>query len=322
MAKLKKMQDVVKMARGEKTENIEEQESNITNVIEEPKETVINMPEETQIDNKELTQANNDEFEDKSKNNILENKANTSDEDFLKMYEKNFGIAVKPKEQKEDDNLYVSDDFKPITGENISVFEEQANYTAIPSYKFIGIAFNTYIIIEMKDDLYIIDQHAAHERIMYEKIKANYYSDSERNSQLMLLPDIITLTHKEMGIYKDNREMFKKAGFMVEEFGENTVKLSGVPDVLIDLETKELFLETLDEINTVARTAKQEIEEKFIATVACKAAVKAHMVLDREEVMQLLDKLLVLPNPFTCPHGRPTAIKMTKNEIEKKFSRR
>ena len=322
MAKLKKMQDVVKMARGEKTENIEEQESNITNVIEEPKETVINMPEETQIDNKELTQANNDEFEDKSKNNILENKANTSNEDFLKMYEKNFGIAVKPKEQKEDDNLYVSDDFKPITGENISVFEEQANYTAIPSYKFIGIAFNTYIIIEMKDDLYIIDQHAAHERIMYEKIKANYYSDSERNSQLMLLPDIITLTHKEMGIYKDNREMFKKAGFMVEEFGENTVKLSGVPDVLIDLETKELFLETLDEINTVARTAKQEIEEKFIATVACKAAVKAHMVLDREEVMQLLDKLLVLPNPFTCPHGRPTAIKMTKNEIEKKFSRR
>ena len=300
MAKLKKMQDVVKMARGETTETIEEQETNITNVIEEPKETVINMPEEE-------TQDNNVE---------------TSDEDFLKMYEKNFGIAVKPKEQKEDDNLYVSDDFKPITGENISVFEEQANYTAIPSYKFIGIAFNTYIIIEMKDDLYIIDQHAAHERIMYEKIKANYYSDSEKNSQLMLLPDIITLTHKEMGIYKDNREMFKKAGFMVEEFGENTVKLSGVPDVLIDLETKELFLETLDEINTVARTAKQEIEEKFIATVACKAAVKAHMVLDREEVMQLLDKLLVLPNPFTCPHGRPTAIKMTKNEIEKKFSRR
>ena len=300
MAKLKKMQDVVKMARGQTTEKIEEQEGNITNVIEEPKETVINMPEEE-------TQDNNIE---------------TSDEDFLKMYEKNFGIAVKPKEQKEDGNLDVSNDFKPITGENISVFEEQANYTVIPSYKFIGIAFNTYIIIEMKDDLYIIDQHAAHERIMYEKIKANYYSDSEKNSQLMLLPDIITLTHKEMGIYKDNREMFKKAGFMVEEFGENTVKLSGVPDVLIDLETKELFLETLDEINTVARTAKQEIEEKFIATVACKAAVKAHMVLDREEVMQLLDKLLVLPNPFTCPHGRPTAIKMTKNEIEKKFSRR
>ena len=91
---------------------------------------------------------------------------------------------------------------------------------------------------------------------------------------------------------------------------------------LLYLETKELFLEALDEINTVARTARQEIEEKFIATVACKAAVKAHMVLERQEVEALLNELLVLPNPFTCPHGRPTAIRMTKNDIEKKFSRR
>ena len=157
---------------------------------------------------------------------------------------------------------------------------------------------------------------------MYEKIRQNYCNNDTKDSQLMLLPDIITLTHKEMGIYRDNKELFQRAGFMVEEFGENTVKLSGVPDVLLDLETKELFLETLDEINTVARTAKQEIEEKFIATVACKAAVKAHMVLERQEVIQLLDKLLQLPNPFTCPHGRPTAIKMTRNDIEKKFSRR
>lgn len=157
---------------------------------------------------------------------------------------------------------------------------------------------------------------------MYEQIKKNYYNNNKKDSQLMLLPDIITLTHKEMGIYRDNRQMFERAGFVVDEFGENTVKLSGVPNVLLDLETKELFLEALDEINTVARTAKQEIEEKFIATVACKAAVKAHMVLSREEVTQLLDKLLILPNPFTCPHGRPTAIKMSKIDLEKKFNRR
>ena len=117
-------------------------------------------------------------------------------------------------------------------------------------------------------------------------------------------------------------EMFRKAGFTLEEFGENTIKLSGVPNVCLDLDTKELFLETLDEINTVARTAKQEIEEKFIATVACKAAVKANMALTQAEVDNLLKQLLVLPNPFTCPHGRPTAIKMTKTDIEKKFSRR
>lgn len=247
---------------------------------------------------------------------------NVNDSKFMEMYEKTFGISVK-KEENEEDKIDVSQEFKPMTAEdNVSVFEGESSYATKPVYKYIGIAFNTYIIIEMKSDLYIIDQHAAHERIMYEKIRQNYYNNDTKDSQLMLLPDIITLTHKEMGIYRDNKELFQRAGFMVEEFGENTVKLSGVPDVLLDLETKELFLETLDEINTVARTAKQEIEEKFIATVACKAAVKAHMVLERQEVIQLLDKLLQLPNPFTCPHGRPTAIKMTRNDIEKKFSRR
>ena len=174
----------------------------------------------------------------------------------------------------------------------------------------------------MGNELYMIDQHAAHERIMYEKVRANYYNDTDKDSQLMLLPDIITLTHKEMGIAKDNIEMFEKAGFVLEEFGENTIKLTGVPNICIDLDTRQLFLETLDEINTVARTAKQEIEEKFLATIACKAAVKAHMALTKEEVESLLDSLLVLPNPFTCPHGRPTAIRMTKNDIERKFERR
>src|SRR5574344_260139 len=138
----------------------------------------------------------------------------------------------------------------------------------------------------------------------------------------MLVPDIINLSHKEMDIAKENMEMFEKAGFTLEEFGENTIKLSGVPNVCLDLDTKELFLETLDEINTVARTAKQEVEEKLIATVACKAAVKANMALSIPEIDALLQELLLLPNPFTCPHGRPTAIKMSKTEIEKKFSRR
>lgn len=157
-----------------------------------------------------------------------------------------------------------------------------------------------------------MDQHAAHERILYEKVKENFYRDTQKDSQLMLLPDIITLTHKEMGIAKDSLELFEKAGFMIEEFGENTIKISGTPSICLELDTKELFLETLDEINTVARTAKQEMEEKFIATVACKAAVKAHMALTKQEVESLLDQLFVLPNPFTCPHGRPTVIKMTK----------
>ena len=244
-------------------------------------------------------------------------------QNFDEMYARTFGKVItkeEPKLEEEKKEYDISDkDLKTV--ENVSIFEKLPE-NHIPEYKYIGIAFSTYIIIEMNNELYIIDQHAAHERIMYEKIKANYYSDDHKDSQLMLLPDIINLSHKDMQIAKDNMEIFEKAGFILEEFGENTIKLSGVPTVCLDLDTKELFLETLDEINTVARTAKQEIEEKFIATVACKAAVKANMALTREEVDNLMMQLLLLPNPFTCPHGRPTAIRMTKMDIEKKFSRR
>ena len=243
-------------------------------------------------------------------------------QNFDEMYARTFGKVVKDEskiEEEKDEYKVESEELKTV--ENVSIFEKLP-HNKLPDYKYIGIAFSTYIIIEMNNEIYIIDQHAAHERIMYEKIKANYYSDTNKDSQLMLLPDVINLSHKDMQIARDNMEIFEKAGFILEEFGENTIKLSGVPTVCLDLDTKELFLETLDEINTVARTAKQEIEEKFIATVACKAAVKANMALTREEVDNLMRQLLVLPNPFTCPHGRPTAIRMTREDIEKKFSRR
>ena len=317
MAKLKRMQSIVKTV---KEESLEEKLDETQTKEQMNEDIQDNVNEEDKIEN---IQNKIETLKQEIQEELPKREELKSDTEFMKMYEKTFGIAVNKKEENNEDKLNVSNEFKPITKQdNVSVFEDETKYSSKPVYKFIGIAFNTYIIIEMQSDLYIIDQHAAHERIMYERIKHNYYSNSTKNSQLMLLPDIITLTHKEMGIYKDNREMFQKAGFIVEEFGENTVKLSGVPDVLLELETKELFLETLDEINTVARTAKQEIEEKFIATVACKAAVKAHMALSKEEVIELLDKLLQLPNQFTCPHGRPTAIRMTKNDIEKKFSRR
>ena len=255
-----------------------------------------------------ITELDNLKIEENSKN-------------FEEMYAKTFGNLPKTenKEEPKDETKVKTEELE--MAEKISMFDNMEDKT-IPKYKFIGIAFATYIIIEIDNELYIIDQHAAHERIMYEKIKKNFYSEGEKDSQLMLLPDIINLTHKEMDIAKENIPVFEKAGFMLEQFGENTIKLTGVPNICIDLDTKQLFLETLDEINTVARTAKQEIEEKFIATLACKSAVKANMVLTKDEVDNLMKQLLVLPNPFTCPHGRPTAIHLTKNDIEKKFSRR
>ena len=248
-------------------------------------------------------------------NKLQENETNEK-VDFDEMYQKLFGKApIKQEiEKKETDGT-------DIIQKNLNMFEEIPELKKQP-YKIIGIVFSTYIIIEMNQEMYIIDQHAAHERVLYEKVKKNYYSNSTRDSQMLLLPDIITLTHKEMDIAKENLDMFRKVGFDLEEFGENTIKLTGVPTICMNLDNKELFLETLDEINTVARTAKQEKEEKFIATVACKAAVKANMALTIEEVQSLIDKMLELPNPFSCPHGRPTAIKMSKYDIERKFARK
>ena len=242
---------------------------------------------------------------------------------FEEMYNKIFGRKKQEEEEKEQEERIYS--AKDIINENISLYDKDEPYSEqneMLNYKLIGIAFDTYIIIEIKKELYIVDQHAAHERILYEKVKENYYSDTNKDSQLMLLPDIITLSHKEMDIARDNMRKFKRAGFQLEEFGENTIKLTGVPTMCLDLNTRDLFLEILDEINNVARTAKQEVEDRFLETIACKAAVKANMALSPEEIDSLLKQLLALPNPFTCPHGRPTAIKMTKADLEKKFARR
>ena len=310
--------DVNKVQIESKEESKEENKESIENVKSLDNET---------YENKELKDESNQAnsiVNDQKVSNEPEKDNKVSEESFEEMYKRLFGRDITEakkeyaeKKEEEEKNSPLTE----ITGREISMFEKEG-IDNNPKYKFIGIAFKTYIILTMGDDLYILDQHAAHERIMYEKVKANYYSQGEKDCQLMLLPDIIKLSTREMGIFRDNKEMFNKAGFEVEEFGDNTVKLTGVPEFCLDFDTQEIFLETLDEINTVARTAKQEIEDKFLATVACKAAVKAHMALSKEEVDSLMEQLLRLPNPFTCPHGRPTVIKMSKNDIEKKFSRR
>lgn len=277
-----------------------------------------------------------------------EGKHTSSEEDFLEMYKKTFGTTgitkneekveekqEEVKEEVEDENkLSNREIINEFLGknkeekqeesevENLNMFEAEESYVPKTKYKFVGIVFNTYIIIEYEGEMYIIDQHAAHERINYESIKQNYYNDENKDSQFLLLPDIINLSHKEMEKAKSNIPLFEKAGFTVEEFGDNTLKLTGVPSMFETMDTKELFLDILDEIDSVNTTARQEIEEKFIATIACKASIKANMKITKEEVDKLMDRLLELPNPFTCPHGRPTAIKMSKTEIEKKFSRR
>ena len=253
--------------------------------------------------------------------NIIAQKGSSSEKnskEFNEMYAKTFG--VEPVESVPQAESIPYSNIEPQDNIKLSVFETQETYK--PVYRFIGIAFKTYIIIEIGSELYLLDQHAAHERIMYEKVKKNYYENGSKETQLMLVPDVITLKHKEMSIVKENAGMFERAGFTFEEFGDNTIKLTGVPNICLEMNTKQLFLDILDEIDTVALTARQEKEDKFLATIACKAAVKAGMTLSQEEVDSIIEGLLVLPNPFTCPHGRPTAIKMSKIELERKFHRR
>ncbi len=336
---LTKIMDSTKLAQNEPTQliNINNEEKNIeknnkngykeeikqsensemmqdfSKIAEKLIESKINFDNTQTIDTTKVREAIKEEYE--------------SNPEFDEMYKKTFGVdpfsvrKEKEQEKKEQEKINVSNEFEYAGNEeNMTVFEDKEEFPEVP-YKFIGIVFNTYIVIEIKDEMYIIDQHAAHERILYEKVKNNYYSEGEKDEQMLLLPDVISLTHKEMDIAKENIDMFARAGFSFEEFGENTIKLMSVPSMCEDMNTKQLFLDILDEIDTVAVTARQEKEDKFIATVACKAAVKGKMKLDEKEVKALMKKLLALPNPFTCPHGRPTAIKMTNYDLERKFKR-
>ena len=188
-------------------------------------------------------------------------------------------------------------------------------------YKYVGQVFDTYIIIQINEKMYIIDQHAAHERLLYEQIKQAYYS-KDRQSQILLMPILVKLTTKEKDTVMDNIEMFDKGGFIIEDFGDNMVKISGVPNIGYDIDFESMFKDTIDELLGAIKTERSEKEFRFIATLACKAAVKGNMKLDQKEQIALIDEMVKLDNPFTCPHGRPTAYEISKYEIERRFLRK
>lgn len=236
--------------------------------------------------------------------------------------------------QETNKDKYIESEFKFLTNNNIKnneknlqMIEKETNNLELIKrkekrkieYKYIGILFRTFIVIEIKDEIYLIDQHAGHERVLYEQIKANYKDKAEANCQMMLIPEIYNLSHKEINFLKENMILIKNVGFNVEFFGENTIKISGLPDLEYKSKTKTIFLDILDEMILNERTSIKDIEERFIATVACKAAVKANMDLNINEVDNLIQDLLNLNNPYTCPHGRPTTINISKDYIEKQI---
>lgn len=227
--------------------------------------------------------------------------------------ENNNGVSMETSTQKADvDNNEESNDKEnslPSDLEDASINRENVRNV---DYKYIGILFRTYIVLQIKDDIYLVDQHAAHERVLYEQIKENYKKHLQNNSQIMLMPEIVNLTHMEMEFVQNNINLFKNYGFDIDTFGDNAIKINGIPDIeyKIKINTKDIFMDVLDEMLTKERATIKDVEERFIATVACKAAVKANMDLTENEVHTLLDRLLKLKNPYTCPHGRPTTIKL------------
>ena len=191
---------------------------------------------------------------------------------------------------------------------------------AFKKHTIIGQVFKTYWISEFDNSLYIMDQHAAHEKLNYETFLKEF-KEREVVSQSLYPPMIINLSAAEKAAVMENEELFQKTGFDLEDFGGNDVKISAVPVNLEGLSGKEIFLEFADYLSKGVSGVTEDIFVHKIATMGCKAAIKGNQKISLMEAQQLIEKLMTLDNPYTCPHGRPTIIKITKEDLEKKFKR-
>ncbi|MDE5824786.1 MAG: DNA mismatch repair endonuclease MutL [Lachnospiraceae bacterium] len=222
---------------------------------------------------------------------------------------KNFGVI------KSKDQIIVE---KP---EQLNFFDEKIlTREAKQEYRIVGQVFDTYWIIEYRDKMLMIDQHAAHEKVKYEQILSKV-ENNEVYTQVLTPPVVISVTPKEAALINSYGQYFRELGFEIEDFGMNALAIRGVPLDLFSFNIKELFEEVLTQmVKSPVRGVPQIIREK-IASMACKAAVKGNNSLSYEEADKLIEQLLELDNPYNCPHGRPTIISMSKYEIEKKFKR-
>lgn len=187
-------------------------------------------------------------------------------------------------------------------------------------FSIIGQLFKTYWLIEFEDKLYIIDQHAAHEKVLYEKTMARL-ANKDFTSQRISPPIVLTLDARECEMLEKYRPQIEQFGYEVEHFGGKEYMISAIPDNLFNIDMKDLFIEMLDDFSNATGRQTPDIITEKVASMSCKAAVKGNDKLTLPEINKLIDELLSLDNPYNCPHGRPTIISMSKYEIEKKFKR-
>ena len=198
--------------------------------------------------------------------------------------------------------------------------DEKVPVAKFADLRVIGQFNKTYILAEYLDCLYIIDQHAAHEKILFEK----YRNDIEKKNtiiQPLLIPMVLELSIDDYECYTENKNLFEESGFIIDEFGDNTISLKEVPYFLGKLDSKKLFLDMIDNLKNMGSGKTVEVKINKIASMACRAAVKANDYLTEIEMKELIEQLRYIEDPFHCPHGRPIIIKMTNYELDKKFKR-
>lgn len=214
---------------------------------------------------------------------------------------------------------------KPVTeekAEQLNLFEEHLlKREKKAEYKLIGQVFETYWLVEFENSLYIIDQHAAHERVLYERTLKEM-KNREFTAQYLSPPIILSLSMQEAQVLNENMDQFTRIGFEIEPFGGEEYAVRAIPDNLFGIAKKELLLEMLDDLTDgISTSMTPELIDEKVASMSCKAAVKGNNRLSAQEADALIGELLLLENPYHCPHGRPTIIAMTQRELEKKFKR-
>lgn len=208
-----------------------------------------------------------------------------------------------------------------VKPEQMNLFDEKLVERRVEEeIQIIGQVFDTYWIMQFEDKIYLADQHAAHEKVLYERIMAGL-EKKEFTSQLLSPPLIVTLSARETQLLDTHREDFEKLGFGFESFGGKEYAINAVPSNLFNLQAKDLFLEMLDELADELGHTKPDMVLSKIASMSCKAAIKGNQKISRQEAEVLLKELMMLDNPYNCPHGRPVLISMSKYELEKKFKR-
>ncbi len=201
----------------------------------------------------------------------------------------------------------------------LSALKQGETVTPLP-YQIIGQCFRTYWLIQYGEKMFIIDQHAAHERILYERFMA-YFKEGQVATQLLLMPETIHITEVEKVLLEENSELFTKLGFGYESFGEQDIVIREVPYIMNEPLSPNVFKEVLDELSEGKVNNLADVKAENIIRLSCRSAIKGHDRLSEAECHELIHALLALDNPFTCPHGRPTLVSLTQADIEKMFKR-